>query len=507
MISISAAQWGFLLLMSACVATIALWIDGKFMSRRSEAAGPQAKDQDSHFLFDADDLVDHDVIDLLPGMTFSETVKTWSDLHDWLSGRFDGLPVSLADLPQTYHAQFTTQGADSRSVLDIRHSGARTHLTLSDSSTHSAGAWHSVLMEGRIESSAGAILAAAPDPIWRTNARDEVIWRNEACARILDQDGGLPTMSALPDPSKPDVPSVISIEGTKEDGNRWFELRSFKQGDDRIHFASDITQVIKAETVQRDFVQTLTKTFANLTIGLAIFDRERRLALFNPALVDLTSLPVTFLSGQPDMMHFFDELREKQVMPEPKNYADWRAQIRDVVAQANDGIYQQMWTLPNSLTYRVTGRPHPNGAIAFLFEDISAEVSLTRRFRTQIELRQSVLDGINESVAVIGPNNLVIFCNKPCGALLRVDPDSSFADMSVRDLLGVCAARFDRSPSWEVFEQALSAPSQEEFTATLSLDQGQKVICRLKPLPGGARMLRFLLETEGADQFRLSAAS
>jgi hypothetical protein len=41
---------------------------------------------------------------------------------------------------------------------------------------------------------------------------------------------------------------------------------------------------------------------------------------------------------------------------------------------------------------RVTGRPHPNGAIAFLFEDISQEVSLTRRFRTDLDLDRGILD-------------------------------------------------------------------------------------------------------------------
>jgi len=53
---------------------------------------------------------------------------------------------------------------------------------------------------------------------------------------------------------------------------------------------------------QRNFVQTLTKTFAQLSIGLAIFNRERQLVLFNPALIDLTALPADFLTGRPHLL-------------------------------------------------------------------------------------------------------------------------------------------------------------------------------------------------------------
>jgi PAS domain-containing protein len=56
----------------------------------------------------------------------------------------------------------------------------------------------------------------------------------------------------------------------------------------------DVTEIVRAQQAQKNFVQTLTKTFATLSIGLAIFDRNRQLMLFNPALIDLTALPPIF---------------------------------------------------------------------------------------------------------------------------------------------------------------------------------------------------------------------
>lgn len=73
---------------------------------------------------------------------------------------------------------------------------------------------------------------------------------------------------------------------------------------------------------RKNFVQTLTKTFATLSIGLVIFDRNRQLMLFNPALIDLTTLPADFLSARPNLLTVFDKLRDNQIMPEPKKLCD-----------------------------------------------------------------------------------------------------------------------------------------------------------------------------------------
>ena len=45
-----------------------------------------------------------------------------------------------------------------------------------------------------------------------------------------------------------------------------------------------------------------------------------------------------------------------------------------MLSSAEDGLYQEIWSLPSNVTYKVTGRPHPDGAVAFFFEDISADV-------------------------------------------------------------------------------------------------------------------------------------
>lgn len=272
-----------------------------------------------------------------------------------------------------------------------------------------------------------------------------------------------------------------------------------------MHFATDVSAIVKAEIAQRNFVQTLTKTFAQLSIGLAIFDRERQLVLFNPAVIDLTSLPAEFLSSRPNLMGFFDRLREQRIMPEPKSYTSWRAKLAELVAAAKDGSYQEIWTLPSGLTYRISGRPHPDGAIAFLFEDISAEISLTRRFRGQIEQSQAVIDSFAEAICVFSPTGTLTFCNEAYRNLWKTDPDNSFAEFSIIDATRQWQAKCKASPVWgEIRDFAGELGERVEWFDDVYLESGEPLECRCVPLPGGTTMIGFRTK---ARQIAMSAHS
>jgi len=55
----------------------------------------------------------------------------------------------------------------------------------------------------------------------------------------------------------------------------------------RLGLAVDASGALGAERTLARFVRTMTETFAHLNVGLAIFDRNQTLALFNPSLVDM----------------------------------------------------------------------------------------------------------------------------------------------------------------------------------------------------------------------------
>ncbi|NDV98243.1 PAS-domain containing protein [Salipiger sp. PrR002] len=346
-------------------------------------------------------------------------------------------------------------------------------------------------------------MALVPCPIWQSDALGQVSWFNPAyedvCAQIgTAPDGPAPFELAAPDGS--DTRRSRTAVGPRGDrAQLWYEVQSHRTCDGWLHVATNIDSVIHSEVTQRNFLQTLTRIFAHLPIGLAVFDRERRLALFNPALIDLVHLEAEFLSTRPNLMSFFDALREGRMMPEPKNYQSWREHLSEVIAAAASDLYVETWELPSGLTYRITGRPHPDGGIAFLFEDISSEISLTRRFRREIEQAHSVLDQFEDAVAVFSDHGTLSLCNAAYRTLWDDDPDSRVADLSVAEATARWQALCAPSPVWgEIRDFVLCLRERAPWEAHLRLHTGGGLLCRVAPMAGGATLVRFAPEETGA---------
>lgn len=332
--------------------------------------------------------------------------------------------------------------------------------------------------------------AAIPCPMWLTAADGTLIWANPRFRTLANAIGHTDIFALPPLGAATQAQSRERLAGPGEAS--WYEVSRLRTVDGVHHVAVNIDAVIDAETAQRNFVQTLAKTFAHLPTGLAIFDRNRQLVLFNPSLIDLTRLPAEFLSARPTLMAFFDRLRETRMMPEPKSYAGWREQMAELVAAARDDRYAEEWSLPNGLTYRITGRPHPDGAIALLLEDISAEITLTRRFRTELELSQTVLDRMDEAIAVFNQSGLLTFCNAAYRMLWKTDPDSAFADVTVVDSARLWQAEAGPSPLWgEIRDFVLSYGERTSWGGGTSGVDGARLAARVDPLPGGTTLVRF----------------
>ncbi|SLN43888.1 Sensor protein DivL [Roseovarius litorisediminis] len=494
MVDLSLGVWAGVFALSVLASFCVLWLAGVFLQRHANRSTPDdLPNLQSVFLFRGEKLADHDVLHAVLAQSIGQCINDWPDLRRWLQFRFRDLPDTLSSLSAGQSITFPdiTKGSDASVTLTAQ--SASVSVVLYDPAQMEPAQRHQALRRNLELEDQNHALIHCPYPIWKTNKGGDVLWQNAASAMILSDEGVQP-ININENTGKPgEIHSArISVLLPETDDVRWFEVQTQRSGQDYLHYALDITKVIKAEAVRREFVQTLTKTFANLTTGLAVFDRKQQLALFNPALIDLTALPADFLSARPGLMSFFDKLRDQQVMPEPKNYASWRAQITDVIETASGGLYQETWNLPTGVTYRVTGRPHPDRAVAFLFEDISAEMSLTRRFRAQLDLRQSVLDKLDEAVAVIAPNNVLMMCNDACNDLLGIDPDTTFAEMSLHDLISVCSDKYPDADFWHDVQTRISSKTlSKSIRKSFGKNDGSQIDCLVSTVAGGTAMICF----------------
>lgn len=499
---------------SFVVAVVALWLIARTINTDGISTYNLMIESDAQtaFLFDNDTLVDatKTARELLGPKTDEAT--DWEMLIAAFSERFSGLADDLTALGDAGTLTILPDDQTDTTRIEAEWWNGLARIVLTAPKAVSEPAIDGVGLAA-LNSELDALRQTAklaPYLVWQESQEGKIEWANAAYLSLAK--------TALPDNHNNSWPPArlfehpavahnsatpgsvrVSLENKGTNETHWFDLTCKKVNESTLCFATSADAIVRAESSLQGFVQTLTKTFAHLSIGLAIFDKDRQLALFNPALTDLTKMPFDFLSARPTLYTMLDHLRENQMMPEPKDYKSWRHQMVALEEAAADGTYAETWTLPSGQTYRVIGRPHADGAVALLFEDISAEISLTRNFREELETGQAVLDVLKDAVVVFSSTGLITVSNAAYTDLWGVDPSTAFGEMSVTDAHRLWKNVSDPTPLWDEIRNFVSSHGgRTEWFGTATLDTGMKLKCQISPLAAGATMVSFHVENSGA---------
>lgn len=471
------------------------------------------------FLFDGETLVDSTPSARALLSAIPPRGAVWSQLIAYLDQHFDNLASRLEGLSEAGTISLATPEASTiPMVFEAELRGGLTRITLNEPSALGAASLRAPLAQRAMADELAALrqtVSKTPSLIWREDDAGDVIWANSAyLAKATAQ---LPSGQDLVWPLPRLFGRVAAAQGisgqrqsitTQGQQDAWYDIASFGEPTGRLMFATSCDAAVQAETSLRDFMQTLTKTFAQLPIGLAIFDRQRNLQLFNPALLDLTGLRVDFLSIRPSMTAFLDALRDHRMIPEPKDYRDWRNQIVSMERAAASGHYEEIWNLPDGQTFRVMGRPHPNGALALMFEDISTETLRMRRYRDDLELGQAVVDAMPSAIAVFAPSGQLVMTNAAYSGLWGHDPGESLAETGLRSLTDIWRKQTAPAALWaDIEEFSSTVGDRQSWSADARLLDGRMLDCRVAPLAGGATMISFLASAKPASRPRLTKSS
>lgn len=479
------------------------WLFGEpRRDRRPNVAGSGAELETLSFLFQHQRLADatgaaRALLDILPGDS------DWQRLMGWLAMRLPDASCNLLDeLARNGRVELSSTGTEGRARIraifeDLGEGLIR--VTLSDPSSGQSGTIVDSLTLAAMEEEIDMLRSTvdnSPMLAWREDESGRVTWANSAYLKLAEGHSNgetvwpLPRLIQLP-PSGPQPlnPRRAQIDDGGE--TRWFECHGQSAGDQGVAIALPADAAVRAERSLREFVQTLTKTFADLPIGMAIFDRGRNLQLFNPALIDLTGLSAGFLTARPTLYAFLDRLREARMVPEPKDYRTWRARMNTLESAAASGHHVETWSLPGGQTYRVTGRPHPDGAVAFLFEDITSEISLTRKFRADLSLGREVLDALDDAVAVFAGNGQLVSLNSAYARLWGQETPKALAGH-----LAIWQSASGAGPGLQKLRDALEGARSdlvpgEALTGAMAGPSGQLLGWSLRNLSGARVLIRF----------------
>lgn len=433
----------------------------------------------------------------------------YDGLMHLLGGFFPTIADDIASLPEGTRKSVVSDQDDSLSVEIVNQDDTQ-RITLNGSSHLKAVLQYKDLEQDALQQETETLRFLcdhAPQLIWQEDSEGHVAWANKAYLTYSDRKNAPTKHTGQAWPTHrlfDDLPYEIAngasplttrraIKLANQEAEHWFDITSMPGPVGALHFATSANEVMRAEESQKAFMATIANTFAQLSIGLAIFDSKRRLASYNPAFGELTGLPANFLIGRPSIEIVLDRLRDLQKLPEPKDYTSFREQFAALEAEAKNGTYIENWEMPNGQTFRVTGRPHPNGALAFLFEDVTAEVSLTRRFRTEIETGQSVLDSMPDAIAVFSATNMLVIANDAYFKLWGQSEGSMTASTDLRMSLRTWKSDCVSTGTWRSIEKfATSQTAREPWSDTVMRLDGRQIVCNVTPIPNNMTLVRFV---------------
>lgn len=432
-------------------------------SKRPLGAGDEAA-----FLFDNTVLIDANP----RGAALLATLRPSGDGDDWhrliryLAADFPGFDSVLAELPRLRHSTIASVGGAAADLVFDWQDGTLRLALLETGDEDSAVQLDRLSLRAMQDELLllRQMTESAPILMWREGSQGQVTWANAAYLQRAVASGSSTGLTwPLPQLFSTESKALAELPASGRAPAAWFNLLRQADSSGTLGFAIPADEAQHAERTRREFVQTLTKTFATLPIGLAVFDRTRRLQVFNPALTDLTSLEPEFLLSRPGLEGFLNRMRDKHVLPEPRDYRAWSRRLLEIETSAQAGQFEETWSLPSGQTFRVSANPHPDGALAFLIEDITSETHLTRNVRAGMDTSQSVLNQLDQAIAVFSPNGQLLMTNSAFSRLWALEGEDSFAAVTLEEAIENWRDASDDPDLWSrITRLARSGPQDAE---------------------------------------------
>jgi hypothetical protein len=179
---------------------------------------------------------------------------------------------------------------------------------------------------------------------------------------------------------------------------------------------------------------------------------------------------------KPDLATVLDTLRAKGFLTKPKDCGDWRGQLARLEWAAETGSYRDVWEPRDGVTYRVTGKPNPNGAIAFLLEDISVETAHAREAHAELCLLESALNSVAAPLVIFDGLGSYVRSNS---AFQFIWPEIAQRNSAEKSLSGCLQLWHKQMLPHDVWDKmrgtVLSHSDRKCWNAVLSSNEGQKL--------------------------------
>ena len=351
-----------------------------------------------------------------------------------------------------------------------------------------------------------AFIDAYSDPAWLATARGEPIFANRAWLRATGaRDVRQANAEGLTlDTGADALARAVSAGRMPAERVRWTQIAGAKRallvkavpletGEVAI-WTADVTQGEAAADTLRRHVAAHEAALDQISDGIVVFGRDRRLVFHNDAFAKLWGLEPAWLADQPSHSEWLDRLRGLDRLPETPDYGRFKAEELGRHEQLG-ADEPAMWRLPGERTLRVLGQPHPSGGIILIFSDITPELRLKTQFNHLIQVQRATLDKLGDAVAVFGADARLRLHNEAFQDLWGMSAEELGRSGAFDDIVERCARRLTDLGFWRELKGRITSPdpvARAPAVGEALTSDGRRLAWQSRPLPDGATLIGFV---------------
>jgi signal transduction histidine kinase len=364
--------------------------------------------------------------------------------------------------------------------------------------------------EGALEGLRRA-LETADMPAWTREADGRIVWCNRPYAGAVDAPDEQSAIDGSGELFDPAVRREATV-AVKESG-AWSRRASAVVGGARRTFdaveartrvgsaglARDVSEIVALKAEMERNEDDYSRMIDRLSTAVAIFDKAKRLTLYNAAYCQIWSLEPAFLDQGPSDGEILDRLRAKRQLPEQVDFRAWKTQQLGAYQAIEPS--ESVWHLPDGRALRVVTSPNPKGGVTYLYDDATQSYALASQVTALTHVQGETLDALKEGVAAFGADGRMKLFNPAFAELWGIDSeilrDRPHIDAIARACEPLCG---DPELFNEIRTVIVDLPERRKSRAVrIECTDGLILDCAALPLPDGATLMTSLDVTAGVN--------
>jgi signal transduction histidine kinase len=241
-----------------------------------------------------------------------------------------------------------------------------------------------------------------------------------------------------------------------------------------------------------------------MTAGAVQFDADQTLSFFNRPFAVLARLDPEWLSEQPLFDRVLERMRERNRVPETRDFPAWKEERRGWFTSAEE-VLEEEWILPNGDHLRLVAQPIPGGGLRMFLEDRTEQVRLASARDTLLRVRAATFDNLFEAISVFASDGRLYLWNRRFSDVWDLDEVWLGEHPRVDELVPAMARKLVNPTSAAQIREVVRQTTNERKAAAgrISLTDGRQFEFAAVPLPDGNALLTLLDVT---DSSRIEAA-